>query len=263
MKISSQYNNILYYEVMKQIRRPAYWGLIIFLIVSVVIHYTPGLIRIQANDWWAPMNSYTAILKFFGSMNEILSLLLFLFFARIFIEDEDFRTKELLLSYPLTTKTYVWGKFSAALAATLIAFCIQALFLFASQFLPAHGKVVFLPWDAINHLKSFVLLVIPSSIYCIALTVFFSAFFKKTVPGIVSLVLYWLIETKIIFPNFLWDPLGYKSLTLLIDPYMTIRDVSEFVLTGNYYWGRLATASIGILLVWLVTKLTMLKPLRT
>ncbi len=262
MKISSQYNNILYYEIKRHMRKPAYWGLIMFLILPVVFHYMPGIIRIQANDWWAPMNSYAAVLKFFGSMNETLSLLLFLFWGRIFIEDEDHRTKELLLSYPLSNETYVWGKFSAALAATLIAFGIQTLLLFASQFLPSHDKVFILPWDAVNHLKSFVLLAIPSSIYSVALVVFFSAFFKKTVPSIMGLVFYWLVETKIISPNFLWDPLGYKSLSLLLEPYMILRDVSGFALTGNYYLGRLGTIIIGLFLVWLVTRLTRLKPLR-
>src|SRR6185436_14045418 len=172
-----------------QWRRPLTWVLVI-LLALVAWGIVAGNLTIQAGDsdtagkkaW---LTSQFAIARLVC----LLAAIIYSFFVAvaggmIVIQDDEERVGEVLHATPLTTREYVWGKWSAVLATYLVVLAVEmALHAFCAHVLSGADQKEYIgPFAAANYAWPALVLVVPQIVFVAGASFLLGTWTRKPIP---------------------------------------------------------------------------------
>ena len=243
-------------EVRNHLRQPMVY--IFFLLIALLVFgatatnsVTIGedMTNIYKNSPYV-IAQYTVILGIFG----ILMVTSFMDFASL--RDYKYNFHHILFSTPIRKGDYLLGRFMGAYVASLLPFLGVSVGVLIGILMPGVDQEKVGPFMPLAYLYSFLVFVLPNSLFMGALVYFLAVTFKRTTAtfiGAVAILVAYVIGVE------LAEDLDNRLLSVLLDPsgivaydkateYWTVAEKNQNVvsLSGDLLLNRLLWAGVGI-----------------
>ncbi len=208
------------FELREQLRSPLLWLLAGLFALLGFGAAASDAVQIGGSIGNVNRNSPFVIIQFMALFSIMGMLIVPVFVSSALLRDFDQGTAELIFASPIRKRDYLFGRLSAALLASVVAFVVIALGMFVAQFMPWIDEARLGPVSLAPYLWSFVVLVIPNLLFTCALLALLAILTRSILwvyLGVIGfLVLYGVSATLLRNLDNVWlatmlEPLGIRA----------------------------------------------------